>query len=317
MFGAHPTMRLPEQFGCRVGRQLRDALDDRGDVDAAAQARKLAHGDRTIGIANARDQAARGVGGLAQSPALRRFGAIAQHPVLAPLFRPLLAPFAACCLLAAVVLRAQDPAPLIEPSRAAQLRSQGERLLDEEDPLAAWRAFRAALDEGGAAVASGLGLGRAHLMLGNSPNALAYAESALREQPGSQEAMALCVRALIRARRFDDAVQRSSAFVARTEAPLGELLAARGSALFRVQRIDEAAAVYTKAVALEPLHPEAHLRLGSGLLPPAVLSIPPTLQQAVAAAGRGDRAVAIEGLLAVLHDAPEHAIAHRLLGEVV
>ncbi len=195
---------------------------------------------------------------------------------------------------------------------------EGAELLDREDPTGAWRAFQqAAVAIGGDAAVCQVGLGRSHLMLGRSDHANAYAEAAIGLDPQNQEAMALCVRALIRARRFDAAVQRAANFVQRVEAPAAELLAARGSALFRVQRTEEAAAAYRLVVGLDPGHAEAHLRLGSGLLPPTEVIIGASLRQAVAAAQRGnlERATAI--LNEVLAADPAHPVAHRLLGEVL
>ena len=246
----------------------------------------------------------------------------ARHHAPLPSFRRLSLPLPLACALAlacAVVapVRAQDPAPSGDGSVANSWRSHGQSLLEAEDPVAAWMAFRRARDAGALATDCEIGLGRAHLMLGNSAFAVAYAEAALRGAPVSQAAMALCVRALIRAREFDAAVRRSGVFVDRSEALSGELLAARGSALFRVQRIDEAATAYQRVVDVDPLHPEAHLRLGSGLLPPAEVVVPPALARAVTVLLRGERAAAIELLQGVLHAEPNHPIAHRLLGEAV
>ncbi|MBL8753952.1 MAG: tetratricopeptide repeat protein, partial [Planctomycetes bacterium] len=158
----------------------------------------------------------------------------------------------------------QLPAPGAEAAIAAHV-GRGRDLLDSEDPVGAWDAFRKAAMAGADPRECLHGLGRAHLMLGHSAFAVAYAEAGLRCEPADQDAMALCVRALIRARRFDEAVATAGRFVQRTERPNAELLAARASSLFRVQRIDEAAASYKKAVGLDPQNAEGHLRLGSGL----------------------------------------------------
>jgi len=216
---------------------------------------------------------------------------------------------------------AQNPAPSGEsveaptPPPPAWL-TRGIELLESEDPVEAWRAFRDA-PELEQPVPRSIGLGRSHLMLGNSSYALAYAERALGAAPQRQDAMALTVRALIRARAFDEAVRRARAFVARSEPALAELLAARGSALFRVQRTDDAAAVYRQVVALQSGNAEAHLRLGSGLLPPRKVTVPLDLRLAVGALTAGDRAHAIELLERVLQKQPTHPIAHRLLGETL
>jgi tetratricopeptide (TPR) repeat protein len=195
---------------------------------------------------------------------------------------------------------------------------EGEELLDREDPTGAWRAFRrAAMEASKDDAVCQVGLGRAHLMLGRSTFANSYAEAAIATDPNNQDAMALCVRALIRARAFDEAVQRASVFLLRTKEPEAELLASRASALFRVQRTDEAAAAYRLVVGLDRGNAEAHLRLGSGLLPPATVEIDTRLREAVAAAQRGEHERAIDLLQAVLATNPVHPVAHRLLGEVL
>src|SRR5262245_53094171 len=103
-------------------------------------------------------------------------------------------------------LRAQAPSPGGEAPAARAWQQQGASLLEAEDPLGAWDAFRRALADGTVVVESQIGLGRVHLMLGRSCFALAYAEAAIAGEPANQKAMALCVRALIRARAFDEAV---------------------------------------------------------------------------------------------------------------
>lgn len=230
---------------------------------------------------------------------------------------PLLLPLLRTALLAllGVAVPAQAPAPGGGGPLVTSWCQQGDVLLEREDPVSAWRAFRRAIDS--EPQPAQIGLGRAHLMLGNSQFACSYAEAALRALPTDQQGMALCVRALIRARAFDEAVTRAGSFVRRTLDPDPELLAARASALFRVQRIDEAAAGYRDVIALDPLHAEGHLRLGSGLLPPVVVTITDELQAAAGAAATGDLARAITLLRRVLGREPGHPIAHRLLGEAV
>lgn len=223
--------------------------------------------------------------------------------------------WAACQATAAC---AQEPAPLGDGVSAASAYARhGRELLESEDPLGAWDAFRRAIVHGGDTVACRIGLGRTHLMLGQSFFAIAWAEAALGGDPDSQDGMALCVRALIRARQFDAAVQRAVSFVARTPEASADLQAARASALFRVQRIEEAAAVYQRVIAQDPLHAEGHLRLGSGLLGPVTVTIPADLTRAVAALVAGDRTTAIALLQQVLTTDPGHPIAHRLLGETL
>ncbi|MBX3462453.1 MAG: hypothetical protein KF830_04740 [Planctomycetes bacterium] len=215
----------------------------------------------------------------------------------------------------AVATAAQSPAPGGGGAVRSPWLQQGDALLEREDPLGAWQAFRRARLDDAPLQPTQVGLGRTHLMLGNSAFAVSYAEAALLAEPGSQEAMALCIRALIRARAFDDAVARAGAFVARLLDPGPELLAAHASALFRVQRIDDAATAYRDVLALDPMHAEGHLRLGSGLLPPVEVRVADDLRRAVAIAEAGDHRGAIELLRRVLVREPGHPIAHRLLGE--
>ncbi|MCB9877159.1 MAG: tetratricopeptide repeat protein [Planctomycetes bacterium] len=193
---------------------------------------------------------------------------------------------------------------------------RGAGLLDVEDPLGAWRAFLEVVAPE-LLVDRDLGLGRAQLMLGRSAQAVQLGEGALGAAPVRQDAMALLVRALIKARQFDDAVTRAERFVDRAPRATAELLAAKGSALFRVQRVHEAADVYQRVVALDQRNAEAHLRLGSGLLGPVVVGVPGELRRAVTAlaAGRHDEAIAL--LLRALREQPGHPIAHRLLGETL
>jgi tetratricopeptide (TPR) repeat protein len=215
---------------------------------------------------------------------------------------------------------AQSPAPGVESVdvlRPPTLLEQGNALLEIEDPVRAWLAFRDADPRGPEAVDRSVGLGRAHLMLGHSDFAIAYGEHAVAAAPSRQDAMALTIRALIRGREFDEAVRRSLAFTNRSKVLAPDLLAARGSALFRVQRTSDAAEIYRRVVLLEGRHAEAHLRLGSGLLDPVKVRIPVDLRMAVAAMAAGDEVRSIELLLRLLKREPGHPIAHRLLGEAL
>lgn len=221
----------------------------------------------------------------------------------------------AAALAGAIVAQAAPPGGASPTWRA--WTDHGQQLLDGEDPLGAREAYRRALQLGVDAAEPRVGLGRAHLMLGHSQFALAYGEAAIALDSGNQDGMALVVRALIRAREFDAAVQRSDAWLQSTTPAGAELLAARGSALFRVQRIEDAAVAYRRVVAQDPLQPEAHLRLGSGLLPPTTATISAPLRAAVDALLAGDRGRAIERLRSVLRSEPNHPIAHRLLGETL
>lgn len=225
-------------------------------------------------------------------------------------------------MLAAAWLTLAAPAqanasPVAETAVARWLHQGAERLL-VEDPIGALLAYRLAVRGAGDTVTAGeVGLGRAHLLRGDAMLALAYAESALRRDSLEQDGMALAVRALIRARSFDAAVDRASSFVARCGEAGAELLAARGSALFRVQRIEEAAAAYQRVVLADPRHAEAHLRLGSGLLAPREIELCLDMHLAVRAFVAGEREHGIDLLLGVLQKDPTHSIAHRLLGEAL
>jgi len=230
--------------------------------------------------------------------------------------QPLLA---SLCALALCVVRlvAQAAPPATGTASTPAWLRHGQQLLEAEDPLGAWAAFRAGLRAGDDRIDGQVGLGRAHLMLGQSRYAIAYGQAALAEDPAHQDGMALLVRSLIRAREFDAAVQHSDRYLLLVRDAGSELLAARGSALFRVQRIEDAALAYRRVVALDPLQAEAHLRLGSGLLPPTVVEVTPGLRDAVAALAAGDRGRAVERLRSVLRAEPMHPIAHRLLGETL
>jgi tetratricopeptide (TPR) repeat protein len=217
-------------------------------------------------------------------------------------------------------VQTQNPAPGVETSEVASKGSwlqRGASLLAIEDPVGAWQAYSAAEADGPAAVDRSIGLGRAHLMLGNSQFATAYGEHSVAAAPARQDAMALTIRALIRGRQFDEAVRRSQAFVSRVEELGADLLAARGSALFRVQRTGDSAEAYRQVVQLDRHHAEAHLRLGSGLLEPVKVTISAELRLAVAALAAGERERAIELLERILGQQPGHPIAHRLLGETL
>ncbi len=229
-----------------------------------------------------------------------------------PLLR---ARFAWFAFVAGLAAQAAPPAAGTAP-QPAWLR-HGQQLLEAEDPVGAWNAFRSGLRAGDDRIDVQVGLGRAHLMLGQSRYAIAYGQAALAEDPTQQDGMALLVRALIRAREFDAAVQHSDRYLLQVRDAGSELLAARGSALFRVQRIEDAALAYRRVVALDPLQAEAHLRLGSGLLPPTTVAVSAGLREAVMALAAGDRARAVERLRAVLRAEPMHPIAHRLLGETL
>jgi tetratricopeptide (TPR) repeat protein len=224
------------------------------------------------------------------------------------------------CSAMAQAPASQSPAPgaeTIDVLAPLSWLERGAALLDAEDPVGAWHAFLSVEPTYSHSVDRSIGLGRAHLMLGHSSFATAYGEEAVAAAPGRQDAMALTIRALIRGREFDEAVRRSSSFVRRMGTLSSELLAARGSALFRVQRTTDAAKAYRQVVGLDRNNAEAHLRLGSGLMDPVDLTIPAVLRLAVGAMASGQRDRGIELLHRFVRETPSHPIAHRLLGEAL
>jgi tetratricopeptide (TPR) repeat protein len=210
-------------------------------------------------------------------------------------------------------------APLAEGT-ATSTRSllAGQQRLELEDPVGALAEFRIALAGQPENPAARLGTGRAHLMLGAAPPAIAYARAMQLAEPDEQRATALEVQCLLRLRQFTAAEQLAASALERPLLPAVELLAAHASALFRLQQIERAAALYRTVLARDPRHMEANLRLGSGLLPPRPgLPQPPELALAVAAARDGRHEAALGLLAGVLRQDPEHPIARRLTGEVL
>jgi tetratricopeptide (TPR) repeat protein len=208
----------------------------------------------------------------------------------------------------------------VEPPRAAREAARlvrvGRELLEREDPLAALNVFRQARSLDGHDLDALIGLGRAHLLVGDAAIAQRYGERALATAPDNDESLGLVVRALLRGRDFRAALERSAAATAAGHSGV-ELLAAHASALFRVQRIDDAAATYRRVLQLDALHAEAHLRLGSGLLGPREVVLGPAFRAASAALRRGDLAAATAALQAALRDDPGNPVLHRVLGETL
>jgi tetratricopeptide (TPR) repeat protein len=197
---------------------------------------------------------------------------------------------------------------------------QAEDLLDGEDPIGALTVFRQIHGLGFGERSSPrvlVGTGRSHLLLGRPGVALDYADAALAIAPTDGDAWSLRVRALLRARRFDEALTEARTALGRVGPDDPAALAALASAMFRNRMNDDAASLYREVLRLEPDHPEAHLRLGSGLTPPRAAPRLPELERAVAAERLGDLAGAQRHLRAALRADAEHPIAHRLLGEVL
>ena len=214
-------------------------------------------------------------------------------------------------------LLAQHPAPAGESDPLDQLVREGERALEVEDPVVSWRTFQDALLASPVHEEARIGLGRAHLLLGRAKIALAYAEQTLRTDALSESAMALAVRARIRARMFDQATAAAEEYVARLDEPGAQVLAAQASSLFRVQRTEDAARIYRCALRKDPMLAEAHLRLGSGLSEPREVKIGASLRAAVDSMQRGELDRAIAALSVELERNPGNPVAHRLLGEAL
>ncbi|MCC6669849.1 MAG: hypothetical protein IT458_02225 [Planctomycetes bacterium] len=219
------------------------------------------------------------------------------------------------------LLRAQGPAVLAAPAGGTAeagglLLAEGHAHLRAEDPVSALESFRAALVLLPDPIEPLLGLGEAWLLQGQGELARRYAEAARRLDPAEARADALLVNALLRLRRFDDAVAAARAGVGRHQDPPAALLAALATALFRVQANAEAARWYQAALVRDAGHAEAHLRLGSGLLPPH--ASPPTLEleRGVAALQARDPQSARAHFAAAVRD-QQGAVAHRLLGETL
>lgn len=192
----------------------------------------------------------------------------------------------------------------------------GLEALDREDPLAAVQAFGAARELIPDDVDAIVGSGRAELSIGFAERARQRAEIALALRKDDDAALALMVRALIRDRRFTDAVRTGSDAVAREIAGV-ETLAAHASALYRVQRNDEAAATYAQVLEFDPLHEEAHVRLGSGLTAPRTFTPSPLLRAGIGALRDGRHADALLAFRGELDADPTNPVAHRLVGETL
>ncbi len=214
----------------------------------------------------------------------------------------------------------QSPAPRAEAAGGdvRHLSVVGRDLLEREDVVGALRAFRQLRARAPGHPAGLLGLGEVHLKMAAPELAVAYAEAALEVAPGDQRAAALLVRALLRQRRFARAVEESARLLDAASPAGAELWAARASALFRVQRIAESAAAYEEVLRHDPLHAEAHIRLGSGLSPLTAEGVlPDGLAAGVAALRARDFDGAVGLFRAVLDEHLGHAVVHRLLGEAL
>ncbi len=203
--------------------------------------------------------------------------------------------------------------------RAESLLRRGESALEAGDPglaFAAWRQLNLLavsrpelLDE------AELGLGRSWLMIGKTDLALGYARQILRRSPREPGAWALLVRALLRSGDFPGALAK-----AREGADLGlkkdsDFRAAHASALYRNQKLGEARHEYQILLKENPLHPEALVRMGTGLIEPRPAPAFPRLRQAVALQRMGKFDQALQIVRAFLKKDPRHPTALRLAGE--
>src|SRR5204862_4504872 len=100
-------------------------------------------------------------------------------------------------------------------------------------------------------------------------------------RPFRSDSHELLVRALLLAGRYEEALQRAERALFLLERPSAGLLAAHGSALFRMRRHAEAAAAYRRALAIDPMVAEASLKLGSGLAEPGEAAPLPDIDQVV------------------------------------
>ncbi|MBK8977545.1 MAG: tetratricopeptide repeat protein [Planctomycetes bacterium] len=228
-------------------------------------------------------------------------------------------PLAALVLLASAWAQAPSPDAAATAEAMRALAVLGERQLERDDAVEARRSFLLLRQFDAAAVDGLVGLGRAHLQLGSPWIALAYADEALARAPVDDGAAGLRVRALLRARRFQEALDWSAEALrgAAGDTAGPQLWSAHASALFRSQRIDAAAAAYRHVLELDPSHAEAHLRLGSGLTRPCDARLPASARAALDARRAGDLGAAIDGLQAALREDSGNPVVHRLLGEAL
>lgn len=206
----------------------------------------------------------------------------------------------------------------VDPARLpVRLAAEGRWHLQRDDLLAAQDTFRRLRALAPDDLAGLLGLGQVHLKLGRVHLAEIYAQAARARFPGDIKAAALHVRALLRQRRFELAVEVSTEALATLPEVGPEILAAHASALFRVQRTAEASRAYRRVLEFDDAHAEAHIRLGSGLIDPG----PAPITAALRAGVRAQRAGELDGAIAKFHEVlrgdPDHSIAHRLLGEAL
>lgn len=162
-----------------------------------------------------------------------------------------------------------------------------------------------------------LGLAKSWLLAGRPRLALCYADDLITNHPAAPEGWAMRVRALLLKGDFRAALAAGRAAERRIGLDHPDLRAAHAAALFRNRRLPEAERGYRHVLASEPLHVEALIRLGTGLLPPRAAGVPERLRAAVSLQRAGHLQAARLELVSVLGAHPEHPMAMRVLGELM
>jgi hypothetical protein len=203
---------------------------------------------------------------------------------------------------------------------APVLVSMGERGLRSDPGLAfaAWRALRVQAETAPDLLCEAeTGLGRSWLMIGQAQIALRYARSVLGRRPSDTGALALHVRALIRAGTFTDALRVAEAAKVRVGLGNADMRAAHAAALYRNRRLVEAEESYRVVLQQQPRNIEALVRLGTGLLPVASAPASDELQHAACLQRKGHFGKAQTRMIAHLDAHPSHSTALRMLGELL
>lgn len=168
-----------------------------------------------------------------------------------------------------------------------------------------------------------VGMGWVWLVLGQAERAQQLATRCLSKAAGHAgvadalpAAHALVIRALLRRGLFVDALAHARRAAAKHGLESEELRTAHAAALYRNRHLAEAAQLYRKVLASDPLHVEALVRLGSGLQDARPAPIDDGLRAAILEQERGNRSGARRRLFGVLSRRAEHPIALRILGEL-
>ncbi len=202
-----------------------------------------------------------------------------------------------------------------EAPGVSRLDQRGRQFLARDDVLAALDVYRRLRVVDPEAVEGLVGLGQVYLRLGRARIALKYAKTAVSRYPDHSPSAALHVESLIRARMFERAEAVADRYLRIVSRPCAKLISAHASAMFRVQRIDDATRGYQRVLMLDARHPEAHLRLGSGLLGPREIKRTERLREGVSRLRAGEFELAVDAFSAELLEDPGNPVAHRLMGE--